>query len=117
MSDFQKSRAVVEGGFISSSVIDGAFKRFTRAFKSEIKGYLKAKDCELTSFNRGHFYLSGFFRNKEDQCFFFSISDVRFFGFTQILVREAEDENDYTGGANNLLALGDFQDRIDFIIE
>lgn len=77
-----------------------SFKSFARKFKNDFAKELIKKNCKITSFNRGHYYVSGFFRNADNLCFYFSISDIRHFGFGKMLYRSARDEKDYTGGMN-----------------
>lgn len=77
-----------------------SFKSFARKFKNDFTKELIKKNCHITAFNRGHYYVSGFFRNQYGKCFYFSISDVRYFGFGKMLYRTAKDEKDYTGGHN-----------------
>jgi hypothetical protein len=79
---------------------DSFFDMFKVSFTNELKK-IKAKDIE---FSKGHFYLSGFFRIGE-QLIYFSISDVRHgLGFRagrpEMLVRTAQHNRDFTGGAN-----------------
>jgi short-subunit dehydrogenase len=89
-----------EGGYTSKS-----FKSFARKFKNSIAKELAKKNCTITAFNVGHYYLSGFFRNANDRCFYFSISDVRHFDFGNMLYRTAKHEKDYTGGSNQYVRI------------
>ena len=77
-----------------------SFKSFARKFKNDFVKELAKVNCKITGFNTGHYYISGFFRDQDDNCFYFSISDVRHFGFGKMLYRTAKDENDFTGGHN-----------------
>lgn len=89
--------------FVSSTVKTEQFKSFAKDFKKaivkELPPYMKA-----VNWNTGHFYLSGFFKNLNTDAFvYFSISDVRFFQdswITEVLIRTAEGEKDYSGGVN-----------------
>jgi len=98
--------------FESSSVKTEEFKSFARAFKGDIKELIQS-DFELVSFSVGHFYISGFLKfNLNGKYIYFSISDVRHFPNqwrTNILVRTAEHEKDYTGGSNNYTTLENFK--------
>jgi hypothetical protein len=82
------------------------FDDFKRGFTYQLKK-LKAKEI---SFSKGHFYLSGFFKIDE-QYYYFSLSDVRnHFGLNrwgepELLIRTAKGPEDYTGGANNYVAI------------
>jgi len=89
--------------FESSTVLTEEFKGFSRAFKGDLNE-LTRDSFELVKFNRGHFYISGFLKNRETGgLVYFSIPDVRFFmnGWkTRMLIRTAENDTDYTGGRN-----------------
>ncbi len=95
--------------FESSSSLTPQFAAFARDYKKHLKAILSGVGLELISFNRGHFYLSGFIHNPlTDKYAYFSISDVR--GghdewLTQVLVRSAKHDKDYTGGANGFVGL------------
>lgn len=88
--------------FISSTVKTDQFKQFASEFKRSIKKELP-KDLTV-KFMVGHFYISGFFKNtKTDKYAYFNISDVRHFPgnwISNVLIRTAEHERDFTGGAN-----------------
>lgn len=94
--------------FESSSTTTAQFAAFARAYK---KANMKAlgDEFELVSWNRGHFYVSAFFKNKQTgKLVYISCSDVRFFPnewYFNILIRSAEHAKDYTGGANKFTSL------------
>lgn len=93
--------------FESSSSTIPEFASFARAFKNWLKAEA-GNDFEIVSFNRGHFYISGFLKNtKNNKLVYFSIPDVRFNNdwSNQILVRTAKHDKDYSGGANNFVRL------------
>ena len=96
---------LLRGDFESSSDTTDEFKDFARVFKREFKELLADNLCCPTLFNRGHFYLSGFFRDQYDNCRYWSISDVRS-PSTTMLVRSAKDEKDFTGGSNTFFDMG-----------
>ena len=99
--------ALIRGGFESSSGLTPQFKAFARIFKKLIKNELAKKECYLMKFNRGHFYVSGFF-NKGNQIYYFSISDVRdCYNTPNMLYRTAISIDDYTGGTNEYVNIGD----------
>ena len=94
--------------FESSAFLTEQFARFARAYKKAIVETLN-NEFELVKWNRGHFYISTFFRNKTTgKLIYISCSDVRFFPnewFFNILIRTAKHEKDYTGGSNNFSSL------------
>ena len=89
--------------FESSSMLTPEFAKFAREYKQAIKKMMGA-DYEILNWSRGHFYVSGFVKNKKSgKLAYFSISDVRFFPeawFKNMLVRTAKYDKDYTGGPN-----------------
>lgn len=90
--------------FESSCYKTPEFMAFARMFRSHIQKQAKDNGLEVTNFSTGHFYCSGFFRNETTGKFaYFSISDVRHFPdswIDDVLLRTAEDDQDYTGGRN-----------------
>jgi len=90
--------------FESSTGPTEEFLQFTRDFKEALNKQIKDK-FELVSFDRGHFYISGFLQNKiTNKMVYFSSGDVRFFKdnwYVNLLIRTAKDNKDYTGGSNN----------------
>ena len=94
-----KSIKMFKDGFESSSYITKEFKSFYNTFKKEFTKELESIEANQIEFSIGHFYLSGFYTIK-DQCYFFSISDVRHFRSLQLLYRTAKNYKDYTRGSN-----------------
>lgn len=90
--------------FESSSSRTPEFSAFAGMFRSHIKWQAKENGLEVVNFSTGHFYCSGFFKNKITGKFaYFSISDVRHFKdswINDVLLRTADHEKDYTGGRN-----------------
>lgn len=100
----EKTLKLLSQGFESSSQTTPEFASYARTFKSEIKKEISKIGGELISFNRGHFYVSGFFK-VSDKIYYFSQSDVRSFGDVSLLIRTAKHEKDYTGGSNNFTTI------------
>lgn len=100
--------------FESSSQLTEEFALFAKEYKTELCKLLVGK-YQLITFNRGHFYLSGFIKNlATDKIVYFSTSDVR--GneqwYTAILIRTAEYDKDYTGGINCFTDWPNLRDKI-----
>lgn len=93
--------------FQSSTVRTEEFNNFSKQLKAAIKRD-KPSELEFT-FNVGHFFVSGFFHNPvEDKWAYYSISDVRYFQdgwVTDVLIRTAQHDKDYTGGRNNSVGI------------
>ena len=105
----RKTVQLLESGFESSSGLTPEFAEFFKVFKKEFTKEMETVGAKDFVFNRGHFYVSGFF-TIGTQAWYFSIPDVRgmSYGFfsdpdscmNKLLYREAKDYKDYTGGMN-----------------
>jgi len=102
--------ALIEaGGFVSSSNTTEQFKNFFKTFKKEFTKEMQGVGATDIVFNRGHFYVSGFF-TIDNQAWYFSIPDVRGLDYRilqnpdsnmyKMMYREAKDYKDFTGGVN-----------------
>ena len=107
-----KTISLIKIGFEISSETTREFVAFSKIFKQELKKDLKGI-AKLTAFTRGHFYISGFVRDIKDNCYYFSIPDVRFFPDYGIMFRTAKGEKDFTGGKNCYLKMENL--REDFL--
>jgi hypothetical protein len=77
-----------------------SFKTFYTKEKKRITEALMAMGCKDVTMSRQFYYISGYFTAPSGQLYYFSISDVRFFPYKQILYRTAKDYTDSTGGYN-----------------
>lgn len=100
----QKSKALLARGLESSCETTKEWSLFASQFKRDIAVEINHIGGKLTAFNKGHFYISGFFRTSSDKCYYFSTSDLRGVITPELLIRTAKDEKDYTGGRNNYTA-------------
>jgi hypothetical protein len=91
------------------------FTGFVRKFRNDLKKALKwkATDVEVRG---NHFDLSGNFTDITGQCWYFSISDVRFNRVTQMLVRKCKDYKDYTGESNQYIDIYRFEEQMSKLI-
>ena len=117
-----QAEAVKRGGikawrgyeFESSSGLTPEFAEFSRIMRLHLKKTL-APEFELVSYSRGHFYFSAFVKNKgTGKLAYISASDVRYSPdgwLTGLLVRTAQHDKDYTGGANDWATLDGLKDR------
>jgi hypothetical protein len=100
-----------EEHFGSGSVNSDEFNTWVRVFKSQLRMELNKIGATDFEVNKGHFYVSGFFRVGE-QLVYFSISDVRgSMNPDQMLVRTAEHNKDWTGGHNQYVTIQDGMSR------
>lgn len=98
----KKTLKLLSMGFESSSTKTKEFTDFVRVFKSDFKKELKLIDATDIKFNKGHFYISGFFTVGK-QIYYFSLSDVRGMEYVNnptLMYRTAEHHKDWTGGSN-----------------
>lgn len=96
-------------GFESSCGLTPEFQAFYRTFKSEFTKELQTIGATEIVFNRGHFYVSGFF-TIDGQAWYFNLPDVRDLGrgiylypnscMAKLLYRTANHYKDFTGGSN-----------------
>ena len=88
--------------FESSSITTEECKSFYKDFYKWLKEALSGYNCEVVSYTKGHFFVSGFILNKQsNKLAYFSISDLRDYNWNRILYRTAEHIKDFTGGSNN----------------
>lgn len=95
----------LDDGFQSSTMKTPEWKSFTRIFKNWLVKEFAKFGGTITEYNVGHFYVCGFFRTPDNRCYYFSISDVRFFNDKQLMWRTAVHEKDFTGGRNRYVSL------------
>lgn len=107
----KKILVLLAAGFAGTTRNTPEFKSFARKFKNALAKELETAGCTITAYNVGHFYVSGFFRNKFNDCYYFSISDVRHFKIDKMLWRTAKDEKDFTGGHNRSVFILDGMGR------
>jgi hypothetical protein len=80
------------------------FKEFFRIESNRIKKHLKSIGCTKIELSMNFYYFSGFFTSKSGQVYYISCSDVRHFGYNQLLYRTALHYKDYTGGHNQYVS-------------
>ena len=120
-ADFPKTKermlAVKKGFYFeSSSGKTEEFTAFARTFRSEAKKACGKISAELVNFSVGHFECYGFVQ-RGGRFVYFSISDVRHFPETCLLIRTAKDARDFTGGSNRYCDMGDFSKAVDNLLE
>ena len=100
--------------FDSSSGLTPAFESFSRQMRTHLKK-ARAPEFELVSYSRGHFYFSAFVKNKgTGKLAYISASDVRYSPdawISSLLVRTAQHDKDYTGGANDWATLDGLKNK------
>jgi hypothetical protein len=98
------TKILLQKGFESSSGLTPEFANFFKVFKKEFTCELQSIGATNIIFNRGHFYISGFFTVNE-QAYYFSLPDVRGNYTPELMYREAKDYKDFTGGVNRYVSI------------
>ncbi|MCD8084597.1 MAG: hypothetical protein LUE86_14090 [Clostridiales bacterium] len=101
------------------TVVSDDFKAFARSFRSYMGAIAKTCDASIVKFHIGHYDLSGFLQKDEKFCYF-SYSVPRHLPIQTknaecvcgVLYREANDTDDYHGGANHFTSLADMDTAI-----
>lgn len=78
------------------------YKTFERKYRTALRSLAKELNGELASFNKNHYCFSAFIE-RDGKYVYISISDVRYFPeewHNNILIREAESDEDFSGGMN-----------------
>jgi hypothetical protein len=102
--------------FYSSSANTPEFLQFAKEFKQIIISLLPLA-ARLIKYEVGHFYVYGFIQRGNGYVYF-SIPDVRCKNLwtDDILVRTAQNEEDYHGGTNRYCKLEDFRSTVDELL-
>jgi hypothetical protein len=79
------------------------FRKFFTKEKKRITNELTKLGCTNVQMSRQFYYFYGFFTAPSGQIYYFSCSDVRHFGYKQLLYRTAKNYTDYSGGSNQYI--------------
>lgn len=96
------------------------YKTFQNKYINYLRKLCRENGWELTNVGRNHYQFSAFIRNAQNRFIYFSISDVRFFPdewFNDILIRRADNENDYHGYSNNRTSLDNLRRSIERLFQ
>ena len=108
----QKSIRLYQQEFDSSSGLTPQFDAFRKCFKKEITALLKSLGVTDIKINYGHFEVNGFF-TINNQAWWFNTGDVRFKVMRNMLIRKADNYNDFRGGINQFVDYdGNFEDNL-----
>ena len=100
--------------FSSSCYTCEDYKSFERKYINYLKSICRENEWVFVKANKNHYSFSAFLLIK-NQYVYLSISDVRFFRnewYTNILIRKAKTENDYTGERNHYSKLPNLKESI-----
>lgn len=101
--------------FGSWSYNSPAFESFARSLKAEINKICKFMNWKLT-FNKWHFYCSGFISDSTNGHVYFSTSDVRWKLQDHILIRTAKNTKDFTWWTNEYTNYEDFGTNVNLLL-
>jgi hypothetical protein len=77
-----------------------------KAQLKSIESVLSERGCYDIELYIAYYHAYGFFKSKTGKTYFISLDDVRYNdSFKDILIREARDNKDYTGGLNRYCKL------------
>ena len=99
--------------FSSGATTGDDFRVFARLFRKEVTRQLP-EHARLVEYDVGHYYVSGFVK-RDGNYAYFSIPDVRYFPgewYSNILIRTAKSDKDYTGGSNGYTTLEKFGEEV-----
>lgn len=92
-------------------------KELNKKFNSYIKKLLNKK-YKLKDFNGGDTYFTPNCQfSINNQCFFLSLGDIRFFDYDDIMIRTIKDFNDHIGGENQYIYLKNFEKNLEDFLE
>jgi hypothetical protein len=92
---------------------------FQTKYINYLRGICKTNGWELAKVSKNHYCLSAFIKDERSNYVYLSISDVRFFPnkwYSNVLVRTAKHDKDYTGGNNNYTSLPGLQGFVKYLL-
>jgi len=108
----KKTISLLSNGLESSSMKTPELKAFFTQFKKEFKAVLAALDAnQEVVITLGHFCISGFFK-RGPQIWYFSLSDLRDPGLSEMLIRKAASFKDYKGEGNRWVSLVNLEENM-----
>lgn len=108
----QKSIRLYQQEFDSSPGLTPQFDAFRKCFKKEITALLKSLGAIDIKIKYGHFKVNGFF-TINNQAWWFDTGDVRLKIMRNMLIRKADNYNDFRGGINQFVGYdGNFEDNL-----
>ena len=105
--------------FSNEAITGSDFYKFAENFWIALNIQLPT-GYEIVNWSIGHYIMSGFVTDGDDNYVYWSISDVRHFPgkwIKDILIRAAKDEEDYTGDSNASAPFGEFGDHVERLME
>ena len=112
MANIKDLEKYVNYEFSSGCYTGDDYKSFQTKYINYLRAICKNNHWRLVNVGKNHYCFSAFIKSAENKCVYISISDVRYFSnewYDHILIRTAENEQDYRGGFNNYTTLSDLE--------
>ena len=120
MANIKDLKKYIGYEFSSGCYTGDDYKTFQTKYINFLKAICKQNHWQLVNVGRNHYCFSAFIKSAENKCVYVSISDVRYFSdewYDHILIRTAENEQDYRGGFNNYTSLDGLEGAVADLLE
>ena len=112
MAQIKDLEKYIDYEFSSGCYTGDDYKSFQTKYINFLRSICKQNHWQLVNVGRNHYCFSAFIKSAENKCVYVSISDVRFFTnewYSNILIRTANNEQDYHGGFNHRTTLKELE--------
>lgn len=112
MATIKDLEKYIDYEFSSGCYTGDDYKSFQTKYINFLRSICKQNHWQLVNVGRNHYCFSAFIKSAENKCVYVSISDVRFFTnewYNNILIRKANNEQDYYGGFNHRTTLKELE--------
>lgn len=112
MATIKDLEKYIDYEFSSGCYTGDDYKSFQTKYINFLRSICKQNHWQLVNVGRNHYCFSAFIKSAENKCVYVSISDVRFFTnewYNNILIRKANNEQDYHGGFNHRTTLKELE--------
>ena len=112
MATIKDLEKYIDYEFSSGCYTGDDYKSFQTKYINFLRSICKQNHWQLVNVGRNHYCFSAFIKSAENKCVYVSISDVRFFTnewYSNILIRTANNEQDYHGGFNHRTTLKELE--------
>lgn len=120
MANITSLKPYLSHEFSSGCYVGEDYKTFQTKYINYLKSICKDNNWRLVNTNKSHYCFSTFIKSSHNKCVYISISDVRYFHndwFSNILIRLAENEQDYRGGFNHHITLDKLEYKITELLD
>lgn len=120
MATIKDLEKYIDYEFSSGCYTGDDYKSFQTKYINFLRSICKQNHWQLVNVGRNHYCFSAFIKSAENKCVYVSISDVRFFTnewYSNILIRTANNEQDYHGGFNHRTTLKELEMKVMELLE